>query len=94
MLKINLSLLGLLFSLVQIYAQSFIMDSTTLYKKKALSFEEANIISSYYHQEGIHSAITGGTGTEKLSDFANVIDLKLNRYDGRGKKYTYGQSLV
>jgi hypothetical protein len=66
------------------------MDSTTLYKKKALSFEEANIISSYYHQEGIHSAITGGTGTEKLSDFANVIDLKLNRYDGRGKKYTYG----
>lgn len=90
MLKISLSLLGLLFSLVQLYAQSFIIDSTKIYKKKALSFEEANIMSSYYHQEGVHSAITGGVGTEKLSDFANVIDLKLNRYDGRGKKYTYG----
>ena len=90
MLKINLSFLGLILSLVQIYAQSFVIDSTKIYKKKALSFEEANIMSSYYHQEGNHSAITGGVGTEKLSDFANVIDLKLNRYDGRGKKYTYG----
>jgi Protein of unknown function (DUF3570) len=90
MLKINLSLLGLIFSIIQVYAQSFIIDSSMIYKKKALSFDEANIISSYYHQEGNHSAITGGTGTEKLSDFANVIDLKLNRYDGRGKKYTYG----
>lgn len=90
MLKINLSFLGLLFSLIHIYAQSFVIDSSTLYKQKALTFEEANILSSYYHQEGNHSAITGGIGTEKLSDFANVIDLKLSRYDGRGKKYTYG----
>jgi len=90
MLKINLSFFGLILSLVQIYAQSFVIDSTKIYKKKVLSFEEANILSSYYHQEGNHSAITGGIGTEKLSDFANVIDLKLTRYDGRGKKYTYG----
>ena len=89
MLKINLSFFGLILSLVQIYAQSFVIDSTKIYKKKALSFEEANILSSYYHQEGDHSAITGGIGTEKLSDFANVIDLKLTRYDGRGKKYRF-----
>ncbi|MBK8515428.1 MAG: DUF3570 domain-containing protein [Saprospiraceae bacterium] len=90
MLKINLSILGVFLSLMQIYCQSFIIDSTKIYKQKTLSFEEANIINSYYHQEGIHSAITGGTGTEKLSDFANVIDLKLSSYSGRGIKKTYG----
>ncbi|MBK6498302.1 MAG: DUF3570 domain-containing protein [Saprospiraceae bacterium] len=93
MLKINLAFLGLILSLVQIYAQSFMIDSTKIYKKKTLSLDEVNILSSYYHQEGNHSAITGGIGTEKLSDFANVIDLKLNKYNGQGKKFTYGAEI-
>ena len=93
MLKLNLSIIAFVFAIIQLLGQSFKMDSTSIYKKKALSFEEANIVSSYYHQEGIHSAVTGGIGTEKLSDVANVFDFKLSRYDGKGKKITYGGEL-
>jgi hypothetical protein len=64
-----------------------------VYQKKSLTFEEANIVSSYYRQDGNHSAITGGVGTEKLTDIANVIDFKLSRTTMKGKKYTYGGEL-
>ncbi|MFZ1748572.1 MAG: DUF3570 domain-containing protein [Saprospiraceae bacterium] len=90
MLKINLTILGLLMATLQLFCQSFSIDSSKIYKHKKLSFDEANILSSYYHQEGVHSAITGGVGTEKLSDFANVIDLKLSSYNGKGIKKSYG----
>jgi hypothetical protein len=68
----------------------FKIDSTATFEKKALSFEEANIVSSYYHQNGNHSAVTGGLGTEKLTDVANVIDFKLGYTNGKGKKYHFG----
>lgn len=34
---------------------------------------EANFLSSYYSQDGNNSPVTGGVGTEKLTDFANVF---------------------
>jgi len=34
---------------------------------------EANFLSSYYNQDGNNSAVTGGIGTEALTDFANVF---------------------
>ena len=34
---------------------------------------EISILSSYYEQEGIHSPVTGGLGTEQLSNIAPVI---------------------
>lgn len=34
---------------------------------------EISIISSYYEQDGIHSPVTGGTGTEKLTCVAPVV---------------------
>ncbi len=34
-----------------------------------------NFVSSYYNQDGNNSAVTGGIGTEKLVDFANILDL-------------------
>lgn len=34
---------------------------------------DANFLSSYYQQDGNNAAVTGGIGTEKLSDFANVL---------------------
>jgi len=50
--------------------------------------EEVNFISSYYQQDGNNSAVTGGTGTEHLTDFATTIDVKLSRYDYRKRKHT------
>lgn len=38
---------------------------------------EANFLSSYYEQDGNNGAVTGGTGTEFLNDFANVFIINL-----------------
>lgn len=44
------------------------------YQMKANSNEiEANFLSSYYNQDGNNSPVTGGIGTEALTDFANVF---------------------
>lgn len=44
------------------------------YQMKANSNEiEANFLSSYYNQDGNNSPVTGGVGTEALTDFANVF---------------------
>lgn len=34
---------------------------------------EANFLTNYYQQDGNNGAVTGGIGTEKLTNFANVI---------------------
>lgn len=62
---------------------------TTGYKSRKLKLEEVDFISSYYHQNGDNSAVTGGIGTEKLTDIANVIDVSLYRYDKKLRKQTY-----
>lgn len=79
-----------LFSILSVFGQTFVFEKPVEYKKKILTFEEANILTSLYHQEGVHSAITGGRGTEKLSDAANIIELKLASDNGRGIKKIYG----
>lgn len=44
------------------------------YQMKANTKEiEANFLSSYYNQDGNNSPVTGGIGTEALTDFANVF---------------------
>ena len=42
-------------------------------EKKVLNKSEVDFLFSYYHQEGNNSAVTGGLGTEKLSDYASSI---------------------
>jgi hypothetical protein len=48
-------------------------DSTAVFKKRVLETTEIDFISSYYNQDGSHAAVSGGIGTEKLSDFASNI---------------------
>ncbi|HMG07193.1 MAG TPA: DUF3570 domain-containing protein, partial [Mucilaginibacter sp.] len=59
------------------------------YETRKLKIEEINIISAYYHQNGNNSAVTGGIGTENLTDFANTFDLQLSKYGTSGKKHTF-----
>jgi hypothetical protein len=54
-------------------------DTTTVYKKQKLKIEEVNFISSYYTQQGDNSAVTGGKGTEKLTDIATNIEVVLTK---------------
>ncbi|HSC38870.1 MAG TPA: DUF3570 domain-containing protein, partial [Chitinophagaceae bacterium] len=63
-------------------------DSTGFQSRK-LKIEEINLVSSYYTQNGNNSAVTGGIGTEKLTDIANVFEVKLTRYDKKLRKHTF-----
>lgn len=63
-------------------------DSTN-YQSRKLHLDEVNIVSAYYHQEGNNSAVTGGIGTERLSDIANTFDFQLSKFDRLGKKNTF-----
>ena len=53
---------------------------------KKLSLDEINLVSSYYHQNGDNSAVTGGIGSEKLTDISNSIDVVLVKYDKKVRK--------
>jgi hypothetical protein len=55
------------------------------YNRYRLRLDEVNLVSSYYTQNGDHSAVTGGIGTEKVTDISNGIDLKFVWY-GPGLK--------
>lgn len=63
------------------------------YKSRKLTYEEANLISSYYHQDGNNAAVTGGTGSEKLSDIANSIEVKFHKYDSKLRKHNFSFEL-
>lgn len=74
-------------ALLSSYSQNTVDSSA--YKNRKLQLEEVNFISSYYTQNGNNSAVTGGIGTEKLTDIANVIDVQLYKYDKKLRKQTY-----
>lgn len=77
-----------LMSLLQLSAQNTPKDSTT-YKSTKLKIEEINLVSSLYQQEGNNSSVTGGIGTEKLTDISNTLDVKLFKYDKTGIKHNW-----
>ncbi|MBB6125920.1 DUF3570 domain-containing protein [Mucilaginibacter lappiensis] len=91
MRKIYLCVAALYLGIVASHAQTKalpIKDSSN-YETRKLKIEEINIISAYYHQNGNNSAVTGGIGTENLTDFANTFDLQLSKYGASGKKHTF-----
>lgn len=58
-------------------------DSTSTYKKRVLETTEVDFLSSYYTQDGDNAAVSGGTGTEELTDVtaAFVVSIPLNDDD-------------
>src|SRR6476661_5591077 len=88
MKKLYLGVLAFYISILHAFSQTAPTDSA-VYKQRKLGLEEVNFVSGYYRQDGNHSAVTGGTGTEKLTDFANTIELKLSKYDQRLRKHTF-----
>jgi hypothetical protein len=53
------------------------------YKKRVLEATEVDILSSYYEQDGNNASVTGGIGTEQLTDVAPsfVVSIPLNDDD-------------
>lgn len=87
MKKICLTVVGLYFGLLSAFSQSYNVD-TTSYKNQNLKLEEVNLVSGYFNQDGNNSAITGGIGSQKLSDVSNVFELKFVKQNEINNKYT------
>ncbi len=47
------------------------------YKKRVLDQMEIKVLSSYYSQDGDNAAVTGGRGTEELTDLAPIINVAI-----------------
>jgi len=43
------------------------------YKKRVLETAEIDILASYYSQDGNNAAVTGGLGTEELTDITGTL---------------------
>ena len=58
-------------------------DSTLVYKKRVLETTEVDFLSSYYSQDGNNASVTGGIGTEELTDATAtiVVSIPLNEDD-------------
>ena len=81
MKKVFILLTGF-FGAMGAYAQE--QDSTEVsYKKRVLDATEVDFLFSYYKQDGVHSAVEGGQGTEKLTDVTPtiIVSMPLNDDD-------------
>ena len=85
MKKILFTAAGIL-AIISSFAQT--STDSTGFKSRKLKIDEINLVSSYYNQNGSHAAVTGGTGSEKLTDIANIFDVKLIRYNNKLHKQT------
>ncbi|MFD2872906.1 DUF3570 domain-containing protein [Mucilaginibacter ximonensis] len=93
MRKIYTCIAALYLGIAASHAQTKPARDSSNYEARKLKVDEVNIISAYYHQNGNNSAVTGGIGSEKLTDFANTFDLQLSKYGIGGKKHTFAFEL-
>ncbi|MCS3869386.1 hypothetical protein J3D55_002302 [Chryseobacterium ginsenosidimutans] len=88
MKKLIISIVAL-FGIFNVKAQ----ENTSSEQPKKLTFDEANLVSSYYKQDGNNSAVTGGIGSEKLTDISNTIDVTMVKYDKKDRKNKFNFSV-
>lgn len=81
MIRIPILIIALYLSIVSSFAQS---DSTRFQSRK-LRVDEVDFVSSYYRQDGDNAAVTGGIGSEKLTDFATTIDVFMSKVDKKNR---------
>jgi Protein of unknown function (DUF3570) len=88
MKKICLTLVGIYMMMLHAFAQYQEDKDTSFYIAKPLMIDEINLVSSYYKQDGDHSAIAGGIGTEKVTDLSNGLEVKWIGWDDMKRKNT------
>ncbi|HSQ44621.1 MAG TPA: DUF3570 domain-containing protein [Ginsengibacter sp.] len=88
MKKICLTLVGIYMMVLHSFGQYQQDKDTTFYVSKPLKIDEINLVSSYYKQDGDHSAVTGGIGTEKVTDLSNGLEVKWVGWDDMNRKHT------
>jgi hypothetical protein len=90
MLRIPITILALYASILSAFSQG---SDTTHYEDRKLKVDEVNFVSSYYRQDGNNAAVTGGIGSEKLTDFATTIDVHLLKTDRKHRVNSYNFEL-
>ncbi len=77
------TLILVLFSTITLIAQETQQDASETYKKRVLESTEVDFLMSYYTQDGDNAAVTGGIGTEELTDLTPtiVVSIPLNDDD-------------
>lgn len=88
MRKITLAVIAAFMNLFSAFAQE-----ESSYPERKLNIEEVNFVSSYYNQDGNNAAVTGGIGSEQLTDFANQIDIKLLKTDKKDREHSFSFSV-
>ena len=86
MKKICLTVVGMYFMFLHAFSQ--VTTDSTAFKPRKLKLDEVNLVSSYYTQNGDHSSIRGGIGSEKVTDLANGLELKWVGWDAKQRKNT------
>jgi len=73
----------ILFAVLNIFFSFGQQNDSIVYKKRVLESTEIDFLLSYYKQDGVHSAVSGGTGSEDLTDIASniVVSLPMNDDD-------------
>ncbi|MGV1011944.1 MAG: DUF3570 domain-containing protein [Flavobacterium sp.] len=58
-------------------------DTTVVFKKRVLESTEVDFMVSYYKQDGVHSSVSGGMASEKLTNLASniIVAMPLNEDD-------------
>jgi hypothetical protein len=90
MVRIPLIILAFYISILNAFSQK---ADTTVYQRRKLKVEEVNFVSSYYRQDGNNAAVTGGVGSEKLTDFATTLDVRLSKVDSKNRINSYNVEL-
>ena len=78
----SIGFLAVVFLCATSYAQQD-QDSVQTYKKRVLETTEVDFLTSYYSQTGDNAAVSGGIGTEELTDVTGtfVVSIPLNDDD-------------
>lgn len=78
-----ISLLILVFTTGVVSAQEEPESSEQGFKKRVLENTEVDLLAGYYSQDGENAAVTGGRGTEELTDIAPtiVVSIPMNEDD-------------
>lgn len=95
MIRIPIIIIAFYLSIVGAFSQSPSPSSgdSTHYSSRKLTVDEVNFVSSYYQQTGNNAAVTGGIGSEKLTDFVSVIDIHLSKRDRKNRLHTFTAEL-
>ena len=73
---------------------SLLHAQDSIYQKRAVRTTDINLLLSFYDQDGVHSAVTGGEGTEKLEVYALDLNTRTTGRAGHSLLVDLGVDII